>query len=379
MIYTLPIRWGCYFLKIGLIINPYAGSGGRLGRKGSDDLRIENPETKDKILRFLKNAPNNEVEYYVPKRKMGEYFIQLMPNISYKTINVGDKERTTREDTIEAAKILARAVEIIFFAGGDGTARDVIQGIKQSNKQIPIVGIPTGVKMHSGVFVETPEAAALLLRAYLEGVASITTAEILDVDEEKYRNGIYEVKLYDVALTLNYQNLLVGSKEEIRTNEDEVVEIAEYVIENVMTNDRVYYILGPGSTVKRIEEKLGYKPNFLSTDVFLGKKLYKSNVSYFDLLELTGELKLILTPIGRQGFIIGRGNQEIGPEILKKIGKQNIYIISTKDKLATINCLRIDSGDPEIDRKLEGIYTVIIGYNEFFAIKTCSMTMPKKL
>lgn len=366
-------------MRVGLIINPYAGSGGRLGRKGSDGLYIENPETKDKILRFLQNVPNNKVEYYTPKLKMGEYFLQSVPGVKYYTIDVGDKEKTTKDDTVLAAKILADKTEVIFFAGGDGTARDVAQGIKLANKGVPIVGIPTGVKMHSGVFAETPESAALILRAYLEGLAKITTAEILDVDEESYRRGIYQVKLYDIALTLDFQNLLVGSKEEIKSNDVELDEIASYVIENLMTSDTTYYILGPGSTVKRIEEKLGYKPNFLSTDVFLGKKLFKNNVNYFDLLQLTGELKLILTPIGKQGFVVGRGNQEIGPEILKKVGKDNIYIISTKNKISTINCLRIDSGDPIVDRLLEGVYKVIVGYNEFFAVKTCSMTKPKIL
>lgn len=362
---------------MGLIVNPYAGSGGRLGRKGSDGLYIENPETKDRIARFLQNVPNEKIEYYTPKLKMGEYFLQLIPRIKYYTIDVGEKEKTTKEDTIIAAKILAETTDIIFFAGGDGTARDVTLGVKLSNKKIPIVGIPTGVKMHSGVFAETPEKAGVLLNAYLNGIARLTYAEILDVDEEKYRSGIYAVKLYDIAYTINFENLLTGSKEEVKSSELDLDEIATYVIDNVMTDENTFYILGPGSTVKKIEEKLGYNPNFLATDVFLGKKLYKPNINYFDLLQLTGELKLILTPIGKQGFIIGRGNQEIGPEILKRIGKRNIYVVSTRDKMNTISCLRIDSGDPVVDKILEGIYTVIVGYNEFFPIKTCSMTGSK--
>ncbi|ARM76546.1 ATP-NAD kinase family protein [Acidianus manzaensis] len=356
-------------MKIGLIVNPYAGSGGKLGKKGSDNLYIENPDTKDKISRFLKNAPNN-IEYFTPKMKMGEYFL-ISFNLNYHTIDVGEKERTTREDTILASKILSQFTDLIIFAGGDGTARDVAEGIKLGNKKTPILGIPTGVKMHSGVFASTPENAGKLLKAFIEGLAKIKTAEILDIDEDKYRKGIYDVKVYDIAYTVDYENILVESKEEVHSESSELDEIADYVIENIMVNDSIYYILGPGSTVKRIEEKLGYKPNFLSTDIFLGKKLFLQNVNYMDLLQLTGELKLILTPIGRQGFILGRGNQEIGPEVLKRIDKNNIYILSTKNKLNTIKCLRIDSGDPIIDKKLEGIYTIIVGYNEFYAMKTC--------
>ncbi|AWR97780.1 ATP-NAD kinase [Acidianus sulfidivorans JP7] len=358
-------------MKIGLIVNPYAGSGGKIGKKGSDDLYIENPDTKTKLLRFLKEIQDKDIEFYTPKMKMGEYFLNLFPSIKYQVIDVG-REKTTREDTILASKILSEITNIIVFAGGDGTARDVSEGLKLSNrKDIPILGIPTGVKMHSGVFAATPEAAGKLIKAFIDGLAKIKTAEILDIDEEKYRKGIYSVKLYDIVYTIDYKNILVESKEEIISNNAELDEIAEYVIENIMNKDNVYYILGPGSTVKKIEEKLGYKPNFLSTDVFLGNKIFLQNANYIDLLQLTGELKLILTPIGRQGFILGRGNQEIGPEVIRKIGKNNIYIVSTKNKLNTIQCLRIDSGDEQIDRALAGIYTIIVGYNEFYAMKTC--------
>ncbi|TRM86720.1 ATP-NAD kinase, partial [Sulfolobus sp. E3] len=288
----------------------------------------------------------------------------------YSTIDVGDSAITTRNDTILSVREFIRNnVDIIVFVGGDGTARDVYEGLK-GNEKIPILGIPAGVKMHSGVFASTPEAGALLLSKFLKGEAKIVEGEILDVDEEEYRKGRYVVKLYYITLTVASDNLLAPSKDEISYEEAELEEIADYVIEN-LKND-IFYILGPGSTVKYIEKKLGiYNTNFLSVDIVKNKQLIKSNANYFDLLDLTGELKIILTPIGKQGFILGRGNQEIGPKLLQKINKTDIIIISPLKKVYTIDCLRIDTGDKFIDEKLSGIYNIIVGYNKFYAIKTC--------
>ncbi len=356
--------------RIGFLVNPYAGSGGRIGNKGSDNLHVENPEIRDRVLRFLKKAPF-EAEYIIPKFKMGElYFKESNLSFKYSTIDVGNSAITTRNDTILSVKEFIRNnVNIIVFVGGDGTARDVYEGLK-GNEKIPILGIPAGVKMHSGVFASTPEAGALLLSKFLKGEATIVEGEILDVDEEEYRKGRYVVKLYYITLTVAGDNLLAPSKDEISYEEAELEEIADYVIEN-MEND-IFYILGPGSTVKYIEKKLGINnTNFLSVDIVKNKQLIKSNANYFDLLDLTGELKIILTPIGRQGFILGRGNQEIGPRLLHKINKNDIIIISPLKKIYTIDCLRIDTGDKFIDEKFSGVYNIIVGYNKFYAIKTC--------
>lgn len=133
--------------------------------------------------------------------------------------------------------------------------------------------------------------------------------------------------------------------------------------------------MGPGTTVKRIEQFLGYEPNFLSVDVFKGRKLIKYDANYNDLLKLTGELiKIVLTPVGKQGFVIGRGNQEIGPEILRRINREDLIIVSSRLKLNQIDCLRFDTGDPILDQKFSGVYRVIIGYREYMAISTCSNT-----
>lgn len=354
-------------IRIGFLVNPYAGSGGRIGLKGSDGIKILNPETPSKIARFLNSAPKDNVIYITPSGMMGEIYFSNS-DFKVETLKkIGNTQGTTAEDTIKAVReMINRGVKLIIFAGGDGTARDVVKGLGKN--EIPIIGIPTGVKMHSGVFAETPEAVSKILNDLIKGNFELMEAEILDVDEEEYRRGNYVAKLYGYALTIK-SKYIVPSKEEIKSSEEELEQVARYVLEN-MEND-IYYIMGPGSTVKYIERKLGIESDFLSTDVIFNKKLIKKNANYFDLLKISANLKIVVTPIGSQGFLFGRGNQEIGPEVLKKAGKEGIIVVASFEKMNSIECLRIDTGDSSVDHALRGIYRVIIGYNEFYTIKTC--------
>lgn len=364
---------------ICLLVNPVAGSGGRIGNKGSDNLQIYNTETPSRILRFLNTAPKN-ANYIVAPREMGENYFKGS-EVKYEVAKININTPTSREDTIKAVTyfIETNRCDIIVFAGGDGTARDVFSVVKD---KLPILGIPTGVKMHSGVFTTNPESAGVLLRHFVEDKTEEILTEILDIDEEAYREGKYVVKLYGYAKTVNYSNLLTPNKEEVMSDKEELDEIVQYVIDTYLTSSNKVFVVGPGSTTKTILKKLGIESNFLCTDVIKNRQLVKSCVKYEDLLGLTGELKLILTPIGKQGFLIGRGNQEIGPEFLRKLlkvsqganGKDNIIIVSTKSKLNTFDCLRIDTGDPELDVLMRGVYKIIVGYGEFVAMKTCDIT-----
>ncbi|MEM0278839.1 MAG: ATP-NAD kinase family protein [Metallosphaera sp.] len=353
-------------MKVGFLVNPYAGSGGRIGLKGSDNFRVYNPETPQRVKRFLSRAP--DVEYLVPRGKMGEEYFRGTSR-RYTLLNSG-KDESTREDTILSVReMIERGVMIIVFVGGDGTARDVSEIAKDL---VPVVGVPSGVKMHSGVFATNPESAGDLLTYFIEGKAKTVKAEVIDVDEEEYRRGRFVIKLFFIVNTISFGDYLTPSKEEYNYS-GELDDIANFFINKLLNNDTIY-IMGPGATVKRIEQMLGYEPNFLSVDIFQGKKLIKSGANYDDLLKLTGELKVVLTPIGGQGFIIGRGNQELGIEVLKRVSKEDIIILSSRLKLSRISCLRFDTGDPTLDRKFSGVYRVIVGYDEYMTISTCSIT-----
>ena len=355
-------------MKVGFVVNPYAGSGGRTGHKGSDDLQLLNPETPKRLERFFGRAPR-EVVYVTASCLMGSSYIP--EGFSSVDVGVGCKERTTREDTMNAVeKFIEHRVSLIVFAGGDGTARDVAEALNRAGAEIPILGIPTGVKMHSGVFAETPEKAGDLLRGFVQGKVGLKTAEVLDLDEESYRRGVYLVRKFYSVLTLTGEGI-VSSKVELRTEEESVKGIAEYFRE-FLYDPKVVYVFGPGSTVKYLERELfSVSGPFLSTDIVVNGELVKTGATYEDLLRLTGELRLVVTPIGGQGFLFGRGNQEIGPEFLRRVGKDNIIVVSTREKLRTFDCLRIDTGDEELDRLLSGTYKILVDYNEFYAIYTC--------
>ncbi|MCG3108844.1 hypothetical protein L3N51_01133 [Metallosphaera sp. J1] len=352
-------------MRVGFLVNPYAGSGGRIGLKGSDGVRLLNPEIPHRVGRFLPRAP--DVEYLVPKGKMGEEYMKGSGK-RYALLNSG-RDDSTRQDTLEAVNEMKdREVNIVVFVGGDGTARDVAEVAGD----IPILGVPAGVKMHSGVFATTPESAGTLLTQFVQGKAKIMKAEVMDLDEDEYRKGRFVVKLFHVVNTISFADLLTPSKEEYNYS-DEIDSIAYFFLEKVM-NENVTYIMGPGTTVKRIEQILGFSPNFLSIDVMKGRKVIKYNANYEDLKQLTGELKLVLTPIGGQGFVIGRGNQELGPEVLKRVRKEDLILLGSRTKLSKLECLRFDTGDPQLDLKFSGVYRVIVGYDEYMAITTCSIT-----
>lgn len=355
--------------KVGLIVNPYAGAGGRIGLKGSDNLKSLNPEIPSRVSRFLKNCPK-DIYFITPQFRMGEIYFKNF-HFNLEIIPIGNSEVTTSKDTIESVKeMIRRDVEIIIFVGGDGTARDILTVLNKES--ITVLGIPAGVKMHSGVFASTPEAAARLLEAYIRGYAKIIDAEIIDVDENEFRNGIIKLTFYGYLKSIDFNNLLTPSKQEVVSyEEDEIEEISDYII-NEYLDDSYHIVFGTGKTVKAILKKLGYEVPVTSINVTKGKRLILKNATYHDLMKLSDPLRIILTPIGNQGFIIGRGNQEIGPEVLKKLRKkEDIIIISTISKLQTIICLRIDSGSEEVDSWLKGVFKVIVGNNKFYAIKTC--------
>jgi predicted polyphosphate/ATP-dependent NAD kinase len=355
-------------LKVGFLINPYAGSGGRTGEKGSDRKRTTNPETEGRITRFFNTAPKYPV-YFTPRLNMGEIFLRKN-GVNYRIIDAGGNE-TTPEDTKKSVRLMIKEnVSIIVFAGGDGTAKDVWSTIEEIGIDVPILGIPTGVKMHSGVFAESPEAAGLLLAHFLEGKTMEESTDIMDVDEVLYKEGIYKVVSFYKALTVRFGQLSVPPKSEVPL--DDVEGAVDFVVDNI--KDSAFYVMGTGRTVKEIERKLGYNDiNYLSVDLFLGRRLLKKGVSYLDLLEMTKrrEVFIVLTPIGGQGFIFGRGNQEIGPEIIKRASWSNVIVLSSYSKIKGIPCLRVDTGDPMIDRTLN-IVKVIVGYNEYFSVGVCN-------
>ncbi|MFO7796051.1 MAG: ATP-NAD kinase family protein [Promethearchaeati archaeon] len=357
--------------KLGLIVNPIAGMGGAVGLKGTDGDIIEEaiklgaePVTPHRVDTFLSEIKDkNNIYFYVAPEKMGESYIKKK-NLDYEVVGEISID-TDSSDTKQIAKqMLELGIDLLIFCGGDGTARDIYDAI---DLQIPVIAIPAGVKMFSSVFAVSPTAASKLLESYMKGT-DLIEKEVLDIDEVAYREDKMQSKLYGYLKVPKAQNLIQAGKKSSRTEKSIKKikkEIANYVIDT-MLEDCIYF-LGPGTTVKNILKTLDLPYILLGIDAVCNKELVAKDVNEKKILELIPDFKIakiIVSPIGGQGFIFGRGSKQFTPDVLRKIGKENIMVVSTEDKLKDLDCLRVDTGDKDVDEMLKGFIKAIIGYNK---------------
>ena len=346
---------------IGLIVNPVAGMGGAVGLKGTDGRAI----LKKAVSLGAKPIAPTRAEFFLSELKFADGKIRLVVGAG----NMGEEEaiscgfdctvfgkrkkETTAEDTREIARKIADAkVDLLVFCGGDGTARNILEAI---NIDVPVLGVPTGVKMHSSVFAVDPKAAAKIAIGFLWGELPLREAEVMDVDENAFREGRVSSRLYGYLLTPYEPYLIQGAKIASPMTESELrnqAAIAIYIIETMKPD--VIYIVGPGTTTRTISDLLDAKKTLLGVDIFCNKKIVASDINEKQILEkIQGKTaQIIVTPIGGQGFIFGRGNQQISPEVIRRVGLDNIVVIATEGKLRSLKSLRVDTGDPNLDDAL---------------------------
>ncbi len=366
-------------MKIGFIVNPIAGMGGKVGLKGTDGVLKEAiakgakpiaPKRATEFLRKLKeNVEETEIDVLTCPGIMGEkeaktvdFPAQILP------MKIG--KETSAEDTKTAVRFLVMAkVDLIVFVGGDGTAKDIFDAIS-SYGEVPVLGVPSGVKMYSGVFAFNPSDAVDVVLAFAKNQAEIAEFEIMDADEKAIRSDTFSVKLHGFLkcpfLPMRIQGSKQVSPETVDEKENQTA-IAKFVIEGMQSN--ATYILGPGTTVKRIAELLDVEKTVLGVDVYKNGKVVL-DVDEKKILEEVGDWYntwIILSPIGHQGILLGRGNLQIGPQIIKRVGKQRIIVAATKNKLQNIDgsVLRVDTGDAETDKMLKGYIKVVTDYREW--------------
>ncbi|MEM2964090.1 MAG: ATP-NAD kinase family protein [Candidatus Bathyarchaeia archaeon] len=359
---------------IGLIVNPIAGIGGAVGLKGSDGSEIlrkalslggraSAPEKSITFMNTLKTL--TPVKLIVGAGLMGQ---QEALNCGLNPTQVIGyaKENTTAEDTKETARKMAHIVDLLTFCGGDGTARDIMDAV---DLDTVVLGIPGGVKLQSAVFAVTPQSAALIAHEYLEGRLEVVEREVVDIDEEAFRMGVLKSTLYGYLRVPEGGGWVqpMKSPSDISAYEvEQLKSIAKYVVEEL--DDEHLYILGPGTTVKAICDHLGLPKTLLGVDVLRNSRILKMDVNENDLLELLegGKGKIIITPIGGQGHIFGRGNQQISSRVIRRVGKENIIVVATPSKLGSIQGgrLLVDTGDPDLDTALRGYVRVVVGYRE---------------
>ena len=362
--------------KVGLIVNPIAGMGGSVGLKGTDGdiyrqalklgAKPVTPKRTEDFISFITHK--KEVIFFVAPGKMGEEYIRKF-DIQYIVVGSIGKE-TSSEDTKRIAKeMMEKGVKLLVFVGGDGTARDIYDAVDSS---IPVIGVPGGVKIFSPVFSISAKAAAKILDAFVEGIEN-KDEEVLDIDEDAFRNGKLAARLYGYLLVPDVREMLQGAKEASnisKSSEEEKEKIAEYIVEEM--RDDTLYLLGPGTTLKKIADRIGVSKTLLGIDAVFNYKLVGKDLNEKGILNLLNKYaksKIIVTPIGGNGFIFGRGSKQFTPEILKKVSKENIVVVGTKDKINRLDYLRVDTGDLEVDKLFCGYINVIVGYREEVVMK----------
>lgn len=361
--------------KIGLIVNPIAGMGGKVGLKGTDGPGVvqkarergADPVAPERAVKALEKLKESDIsfEIFTCSDEMGEKESKKA-SLDFKIIYDVESGNTTPEDTKKAAEnCMKENVDIILFAGGDGTARDILEVIDQ---EIPMLGIPTGVKMHSAVFANTPEIGGRLAARYLHGNGlPLREAEVVDVDEDAFRRNELDTDLKGYGKSPYDPQWVQAAKSPTVTSGSEVEDqksIAEWIVEQ-MEEDRLY-ILGPGSTTRAVAEELEISEfTLLGVDLIKDGEIIAEDVrekEILEKLEQETEATIIVSPIGKQGFIFGRGNQQLSPKVIKEVGTDNILILATPGKLAETPQLKVDTGDQDLDEEFRGYARVILDY-----------------
>ena len=356
---------------IGLIVNPVAGMGGSVGLKGTDGEMYKRalelgaqpitPGRTGDVLFHIRNK--GRIALFVAPGKMGGEYVKgfNMPVTAIGTVG----NETSAEDTKRiAGEMLSHGVELLIFVGGDGTARDVYDAI---GLNIPVVAVPSGVKIFSSVFAVSARAAAEMVDAFVESTG-VTEEEVLDIDEDAFRGGRLASRLYGYLLVPNVKRSLQAGKEASSVSASSVEskkEIAAYIVETM--DKEALYLLGPGTTLKAITDEMGLPKTLLGVDAAFAGKLVGTDVNekgILDLFKRYEKKRIIVTPIGGNGFIFGRGSKPFTPEVIKQVGREHIIVVGTRDKVNKLDCLRVDTGDVEVDRLLSGYMEVTVDYKE---------------
>jgi len=366
-------------LKVGFTVNPIAGMGGRVGLKGTDDVfdkavslgakSVAPEKAVETLNEYRSNFSNKKdtIHWFTCSGLMGFDELKKVDAKKIEIVYTSDSAKTSSDDTKKACKIfLEKKVDLILFCGGDGTMRDIFDVV---DKKIPVLGIPAGVKMHSGVFGVNTRAVAKMLHEFVNHTLIVGDVDVMDLDEELYRKGEWKVKLFGVAKGIVEPTYIqVGKTVFESVSDDEVKdEIAEHVIDEMNKYNDFLFLMGSGGTIDYIAHKLGVDNTLLGIDAVYNKKLVAKDLNeegILNLLKKYSKVKIILSPIGAQGFILGRGNLQLSPPVIKKIGLDNIIVVSTPSKLISTPFIRVDTGDKELDRLFvaKEFMMIIIGY-----------------
>lgn len=370
-------------MKLGLIINPMAGIGGTVGLKGSDGRDIveqalaqgAQPKAGERValaMQMLVDVIKQPI--LTVAGSMGEDILAKM-DVAHEVV-LQTSTQTTANDTYNAVlKLCENHIDLLMFAGGDGTARDVLDAlnIKGLAESLPVIGIPAGCKIHSAVYAVTPSRAGELVALLEQGEPlAVKQAEVMDLDEAAYRQGKIATSCYGY-LSVPEDDARMQAMKQGGVNHEALAlqDIASDVVENM--EDDVLYFIGAGTTTAAVMEELGLENSLLGVDVVLNRELIASDVDEKAMMGLLDEgsqqnqtAKIVVTAIGGQGHIFGRGNQQFSPAVIAKVGARHIIVIASNEKLRSLNGrpLLLDTGSLSLDKELAGMKQIVTGFEQ---------------
>jgi predicted polyphosphate/ATP-dependent NAD kinase len=371
--------------RLGLLVNPIAGMGGRAGLHGTDgpalaEARALGAEpvsalrarrTVARLLRAL--APAGEdvtsaVTVLAPAGAMGGSLLdelgwpyEPLPgsgpghDATVPSTPTPADAPTAAADTRHFVRAMVQqGVSLLLFAGGDGTARDVAAALEETGGgpvPVAVVGIPAGVKMHSSVFALTPEAAADIAAAYLAAPDRVGRREAEVVDRLEVHGPPELITTMPVPAA---QAGLQGAKSAGSVAATRAGDLADLAalgsqVAATMRPGRLY-LLGPGTTVAAVSQALGLEGTLLGVDAVLDQRVLARDASEQELhrlLDAHPEASVVLGVIGGQGFLLGRGNQQLSPAVLDRVGASNVVILAAAGKVSALDppVLWVDVGD----------------------------------
>jgi predicted polyphosphate/ATP-dependent NAD kinase len=347
-------------MRIGVVVNPIAGMGGRVGLKGTDGKVAEArergaepraPERAVEALTTLREAAGEPIELFVAGGDMGE---REARDAGFEpTVVTEPDDETDAADTREAVGAFVEAgVGLVLFVGGDGTAVYVAKTLQDADVDTPMLGVPAGVKIYSSVFAVTPRDAGRVAATF----ECVADREVNDIDEDAYRGGEVRTTLHAVV-PVPVAEAVQSSKQ---VGGGTVESLAEGFAEEA--DPDVTYVLAPGSTVGTIKRALGFEPSPLGVDVWRDGEVLAYDAAEDEILDTLGERNVIVvSPIGGQGFIFGRGNHQISPAVIER---SDVEVVASRNKLDDVGVLRVDTDDETVNESLRGWQQVRVGRYE---------------
>lgn len=360
--------------RLGLIVNPIAGMGGSVGLKGTDgelaaaarELGAA-PVASERAQKALSQLGGfgGSLSVLTCAGDMGADAAAsagLEPRVLVASAGRGTSAADTRAG---AMAMVGCDPDLLLFVGGDGTARDVLEVV---GRRVPVLGVPSGVKMHSAVFAAGARAAGEIAARFLRARdrrSLLGDAEVLDRDV----NGTGEAspRLYGVMRTPRSGFLVPGAKAASPVSERAALDAAVARVVARMDDSRIS-LLGPGSTMQLAKRQIGFEGTLLGVDAVRDGSCLATDLGEREILRLLGghgRGRIVVSVVGGQGFLFGRGNQQLSPRVIRRVGKDNIVIVSSLEKLTALpwGCLLVDTGDEELDEELSGHLPVVVSGN----------------